>query len=429
MKNVFKFLILGMMTVAFYAVATPSIFAQATVEECEAVYQKFLANRKGPELDKYKTAIASGKEYLEKCGTLDGQEKVKEYVAAQLPKVVEIVRIKELETRFNDGVPNKKWDDAIASGKDLIASNRPYAFDVVLTIASIGYDNAVASPPVDKYNGDAITYAKMALQQIEGGKTSEDWGFFQYSYKTKECPDGKLNTTGWMNYTIGYIMYVRQKQNKEAVPYLYKATQVGCETKTFSEAYRLIGAWYLDEAIKLNNKRLELIKAAGDQDTDETKTILALQKGYADRAIDAYARAFKIASANKIATQTYKDSLYKKMQDLYKFRYDDKLDGIDQYIAGVMSKPFPDPTTAITPVVEETATTTPTTSSIPTNTATDATSTDTRPRTATTTATTAKPATTAVKPATTAVKPATTAATTTTKKAPAKKPIKKKGTR
>ena len=417
------------MLFAFGAISTLSTFAQGTLEECQPIYEKFLADRKTtadiPGLDK---AIASGKEFLEKCGkTADLEAQIK-YVTNQVTKFEETRKQKDLEENlykpFNASVPAKDWDKAFSLGKQVIALN-PDFVDVMLVLASIGFDNSTATPPVDKFNGDAINMAKMAIQKMEENKpsTTGDYGAFTYRYKTPTCADGKVNATGWMNFTIGSITYYRLKNLKDSLPYLYKASQVGCETKNFPDIYRMIGAWYLEEAIKINTKRLEAIKAAADQDTDETKAMLALQKGYADRSIDAYARAYKLATSPGIkTTEDYKKALYTKMNELYTFRYD-KTDGIDAYIANVNSKPFPDPASAITPVVEEPTTATTPTSLVMPSSETNNTNAvaETRPRTA--------PEKTVVA-STPAAATETTAKTVIAKKAPAKKPVtKKKGTR
>ena len=54
----------------------------------------------------------------------------------------------------------------------------------------------------------------------------------------------------------------------------------------------------LEEAIRIDGERDAKVKEAGNKDTEETLAMLGLQKGYADRAIDAYARAYKLAKAN-----------------------------------------------------------------------------------------------------------------------------------
>jgi hypothetical protein len=153
-----------------------------------------------------------------------------------------------------------------------------------------------------------------------------------------------------MNYTVGYIMYNRQDKKKDALPFLYKSTQLNSATKNFPESYRQIGAWYLDEAIRIDTERTTKITAAGNKDTEETLALLGTQKGYAERSIDAYARAYRIASASPQTAKEYKDALYTKLKELYAFRYDGKTTGIDEFVAGVMSKPMPDPTTTVTPV-------------------------------------------------------------------------------
>jgi hypothetical protein len=200
-----------------------------------------------------------------------------------------------------------------------------------------------------------------------------------------------------MNYTIGYIMFYRQGMKKEALPFLYKATQLTSGTKTNPEVYRTIGSYYVDEFIKMDTDRVAKIKAAGDQDTDETKTILALQKGYADRAVEAYARAYKIASTDP-KDKAFRDSLLNRVKELYSIRFNKNMSGFDAYLAGVMSKPFTDPSVAVTPVVEAaTATTTPAT-----------------PTTMTTPTETVKPATAAGSGGTAATSTTTVKSTTTT---------------
>src|SRR5437899_983034 len=101
------------------------VVAQATDDDCNAGYEKFLANRNGPELDKYKLALTTGKDYISKCGELEGRGETKSFVAKLIPKIDEKVRITELESRFMRAVPAKDWADAIASGKELIAANHP----------------------------------------------------------------------------------------------------------------------------------------------------------------------------------------------------------------------------------------------------------------------------------------------------------------
>lgn len=428
------------MLAAFGAISVTSTFAQ-TVEECEAIYQKFLKDRKGPEIPQFEAAVASGKEYLEKCGKLEGQEEVLKYVTAQVPKVEAALSAKiderDIYKPFNESVPKKDWATAFRTGKLVIGKN-PDDVDVPLVLASIGFDLSVANPPVDTFNNDAINMAKTALQKMEQGKGSGtgNFGAFVYTYKTKDCADGKTNATGWMNYTIGNIMFTRMNQKKEALPYFYKATQVGCDTKDrIANVYRTIGSWYVDEFKRLEGDKNAAYEALTKLKTDDPgfadaekkyKDLVALQKGYMERVMDAYARAYNAAVKAK-ETPAFSNGLLNRAKEFYTFR-NGKPEGFDAWLAGVNGKPFADPTVAVTPIVEAESTTAPTAMTTATDSGNNSTAADTRPRTAPATAT--KTATTTTTTNGTKAATTTTATTKTTKKAPAKKPApKKKGTR
>ena len=444
MKTIYRVLVLGILMVAFTAVTVTPSFAQDPQEEKVALYKKYTDNYGGT-LPQMEIAIEAGKQYIEKYGANEDDKDQVNYLKGAIPKLEETVKKikannikKDRFNRFDTAVKSNKIADIFSVGKEIIA-NEPadsaIAFDATIFLASLGYDQAVKKD--DTYNNETINFAKTVIQKVESGQTSENFGAYQYQYKNKEYPDGKNNTLGWMNYSIGYIMYYRQDKVKDSLTYFYKATQLNSATKGFSDIYRIFGLWYLEEALRIDKDRLAKIAAANNKDTDETLALLALQKGYADRSIDAYARAYNIASAKgSIATKEYKDALYSRLQDLFKFRFDDKITGIDAYVSTVKNKPMPDPATPVTPVVAAT----PTTATItpPATTTTTTKPPATTPTKPATTPTTTKPATTPTKPTSTTTTTKTdnnsvTEATTTkpTKsKTPAKKPVaKKKATR
>jgi len=430
MKTLTKFLTLGLMLAAFAGISVSSATAQ-TVEECEAIYQKFLAGRRGPEIPQYEASVAAGDEYLSKCSTLQGQEEVLKYVNTQLPKVKVALGGKiderDIYTPFNKSVPAKDWATAFQKGKLVIGKN-PDDVDVPLVLASIGFDLSVANPAVDTYNADAISMAKLALQKMEEGKGSGtgNFGAFVYTYKTTVCADGKTNATGWMNYTIGNIMYYRMNQKKEALPYLYRATQVGCETKEkIAGIYRTIGNYYIDEFKRLETEKnaaydvLTKLPSTTDPafpDAEKKyKDLVALQKGYMERVMDAVARAYKVA-VNAKEPAAYQNAQLTLAKQFYGFRNGETPKVPFESWLSSLPTSFPDPTSAVAPIVEAEPTTAPT--AMTTTETPASTGTDTRARTVAT-GTSADKTTTAT----------TTAAKTTTK-APAKKPAaKKKGTR
>ena len=426
MKIILRALMLGVLMTAFTAAPT---FAQDPQAEKTALYEKYTKNYAGT-IDQKKIAIAAAQEYIEKYGANADDKQQVDYFKTALPPLQKLVDDaaklaagQALYARFNKAAEAGSWDDAYAGGREILALNPD--LDVMIFLGSVGYDESLKNPANNKYNADTINYAKMAIQNLEAGKTTQNYGVYRYTFSgDKAFPNAKENTLGWLNYNIGYLMYFSQNQKKEAVPYLYKATQYNATPKTFPIVYQAIGATYFDEAKRLSQESENMAKAAGDKDTDQSKAAYALAKGYADRAIDAYARAYKVAGANPATKKEYKDGLYKVLQDLYKFRYDGKTDGLDAFVATVMNKPFVNPTTPVTPVVETTTTTTTAKSSMSgaTNSTVDA------APTAGMNNTTSK---TTVKTTTTGTNGATTKTTTTTKtKTTVKKPApKKKGTR
>lgn len=373
MKTILRVLTLGLILTATMAV---SVFAQdvcTEVEAKQALYKQFTDNYAGT-LDQKKTAVTAGEKYVAIYGTCADDKAIVDYLNSNIPAMKKFIddttkknSTTALYKRFDTAIDSGNTAEILASGKEILAGE-PDFLDVNLTLASAGFDQSVANPPNDTYNDQTLNYSKAAIAQLEANKTSKtgDYGVKKYSYKTKEF-GGKENALGLMNYNIGYILYYRQgKDNpakkKEALPYFYKATQYNAFSKTDPFVYQTIGAWYLDQAIKLDADRLAKVKAANNTDTPETLEILAMQKGYADRSIDAYARAYKLANAGTDKARA--TALYDKLKQLYAFRYDNKTEGIDAYVATVLNKPLPDPTTEITPVKEQTpaaATTTSTT--------------------------------------------------------------------
>jgi hypothetical protein len=92
-------------------------------------------------------------------------------------------------------------------------------------------------------------------------------------------------------------------------------------------------------------------KAKKDADI---KAKIAMLNGTAERALDAYGRAYSLAKANP-KTKPYADTLYKRLQTIYDIRFN-KSTGLDEYIASTTAKPMPDPATAIAPVTDAEAT-------------------------------------------------------------------------
>lgn len=405
---------------AIVALGAVSGFGQNPCEDTAgmaALDAKFRENYGKKEIALRKTAVDAGKQYIDKYGACPDSKDFVDYLKNYLPGMETKIAADEkqiakeaLYNRFNNSVKTSTFDETYASGKEILAKE-PEQLDVIISLGSIGYDESYKAN--FKYNDETLRFAKQAIAALEGGKTSSTYGLYQWSYKNKD------NALGWLNYTIGYIYQVAQKNKKEALPYLYKATQANSETKKNPIPYELIGGYYFDELNKITAEITEAAKGQNPTDTEEVakqkvdaiKAKVALANGTAERAIDAFARAYTLA-APTAAAKPYKDKMYKNLQDAYKLRFA-KADGLDSWIAGSVAKPMPSPLTAVTPIFDpEPVTTTTTTSTTP------------APASP---STTAKPAgTTTVKPAAPGVKPATPVNGKAKPQAKVKKPVAKR---
>ncbi len=382
MNKFLRVLGLGLM-IATFAFAG---FAQEPTRE--TVYAKYTENFQGPEVTKLQVALDAAKEYVAKFNTPDDKAQV-DYFNEAIPTLEQaIAKMKEgvkaqeeskqwyaLLGDFAKNVNGKNWAQAYSTGKQALDKQFTYLdngpltsetvkgqkLDIAIILGVMGFDRAAEKN--DTFNNESLTYLRQAVQQIESGQSTKNFGLLDgYVLKDKD------NALGLLNYYIGYIMYYRQKKEQEALPYFYKATQSKSASQDISDIYRAIGFNYYDRIAQLDKDRLAKIAANNNADNDETLALLAQEKGIADRGIDAYARALKVAMANPKTTQEYKDGLRSSLEEIYKFRYD-KTDGLDAYLNTVTNKPFVNPTTPIQPVVEEkkvettTTTTSPNTSS------------------------------------------------------------------
>jgi hypothetical protein len=325
----------------------PPTATRYSKQACQAVYQKYTDNYRGT-LEQRKIALASGREFLDKCGDDPEHAEIISYLESKLPALEKRIILEEAVERFNEATKNPKninAEEAFASGREILEQTPDY-IDVMLALASIGFDKAVAAPPIDTYNTDTIKYAKEAIRKIEAGVTSPQYGSWSYIYKTKG------NAVAWMNYIIGYIMYNRQNMKKQAVPFLYKATQYDSGSlKNNPILFQLIGDYYRDDYNRLDDQRVVLASEATGKTPEEMKPLIdkarelfRLQKAYGERMFDAYARAYILADKDK----AYRSALYNDLKVLYTFLFDGRTDGLDEYITDITNKSLQNPAKEVT---------------------------------------------------------------------------------
>jgi hypothetical protein len=437
MKNTLKILLPGALALAF--VAAPSVVpmavaqdttaaaaaSQCNADENAALYKKFT--------DTYKTnkdtAYQAAKDYIAKCGSDAENAAQVKYLQNWITK-----RDKEIEDfkkgeeqlanakRCTDPITSAlnakaaaeraKFAPEVFSGCQQYASKEPNNPTPYLFPVDIGFKLAAASPAINTHNDQTIALAKQAIQKIESnGFGDVKWA--DYDYKSKE------DALAWLNYYIGFITFNNLSgKEADAVPYLYKSLQYNSDIKSKPLPYYAIGFNYRTQY----NKAVQDFQAktqGATEVTEEMKRDLGMQKALADRAIDAFARAYAVAKADSKLPPAASAARLKDLEQMYKIRNKDQTAGMDALVASIMSKPLPDPSSPVTPVIEDTPTTTTgstaavtpatETKSSAASTSGNGNGTATRERTTagSTTTTTAKPeaAKPATKPATTPKKP------------------------
>jgi hypothetical protein len=192
----------------------------------------------------------------------------------------------------------------------------------------------------------------MSIADLQSGKEFKTIGVDPYNYKTKE------DAIGYLNYYIGYILAVDKKDKKQSADYLFKASQTTSPAAKDPYLYQLLGLYYIDEFNKYTED-LDAKKAAVNTTDPEdvqaqkvaaVKAAVAQVNGAAERALDAYARAYNNTPKDE-KNKTYRDGLYKKLQEIYSIRFG-KQDGLDAWIATTSAKPLSNPSTPIAPVFD-----------------------------------------------------------------------------
>lgn len=369
MKKMFRALVPGILATLVLTTGSVSIFAQddacSDIEANQALYKKYTDNHEGKitreNIADKEMAVQAAKEYVDRYSPCSDFSAQVNYLKKAGPNLDE--RVTKAKERFAKEDRRNAFDNAVKSGNTSqifsagaeILKYEPEFIDVKIVLASVGLDEAAAKKN-DTYNNETIGYANQVIGDINRDVKSltGNWGAFKYEYKTKE------NTLGWMNYTLGMIKFYRQKKEDEGLEYFYKATQYDSETKDQAFIYSLIGDKYSREVAKLSEKIVATFKANENKESFESKSLEALLRGYLDRAIDAYAKAYQLnKKKNDAASLKAAANLYESLKTLYKVRYEtvdnpmtdeQVVAGLDTYVATVQNKSLPSPNSEVQPV-------------------------------------------------------------------------------
>jgi len=318
--------ILALPTAAHNAIAQPdnAVQDQCSVDSKNAQYKIFTDNFKNAQDKAYEAA----KKYLA-CpadNADEGQQKIIAYLKNFVTKYEEAdKKIKFRTLLYKD----KKYPEAYALGKEMLTAE-PDNLRVLVDLGANGYliaNNASLS-------AEALDYAKRALAQLDAGKTVEDWAPLE----------SKDVAVAYLNYTIGALTL--QSDPAGALKSLIKAAQFETPLKKSPYTYAYIAGAYETGPYAKQSADYKTMYAGKDE-TPESKLALANINQLIDRMIDGYARAVALAGNDPNFAQP-KTAWNESLTNWYKYRNNNTTTGMDQLLAGILSKPLPPEPTPLT---------------------------------------------------------------------------------
>ncbi len=307
----------------------PGTSAQETDDEVKVnTYKKFVENREPNPAVAYEAA----KEYMRRYGKEDDQ--YTRYFKVWIPAYEDDERARKLaaekedrEQRLLQAITQKRFADAYAQARQVLNDDATN----VKVLIPLGYSAVIATieSKNESFNAEAALYARRALQLIESGKAPDSWSPF----KNKE------DVLASLNYAIG--VYLHKSSPEDAIASLIKAAQIDSDRKTAPSTYYYLAVAYQSGPYKKLSADYGA-RFANKPETPESKAALDNLNKVVDKIIDAYARAVALAG-NDPQTQRAKAAWMQPLTNFYKFRHESSDAGLNEFIAGVLTRPLPQP--------------------------------------------------------------------------------------
>ena len=325
MKNALRLLALAALVTVFalpaYAqdtAATPAATPTGPCAEAEAkatLYGKFRENF-NKTAEQQKVAYESGKEYLSKYGscTEAADQQIIKYIQNWITKY-EKATLEFNCTKAVNETPAQAFA-ACAPYRDANADN----LKVYLMLVAAGLKNVQAKN--NSTNAEAANAARRALQLVEQGKTSDVWAPFT----------GQPEAAPGLNYYIGF--FTLENSPAEAANYLLKAAQSNSSFSKEPTTYDFLAASYINGEYKTLAAEYKA-KYEGKEATPESEALFNRISAVTNRIVDAYARAAALTPAGAA-----RDGRRTKLLPWYKQLHDGSEAGLNELIAGVLSKPI-----------------------------------------------------------------------------------------
>ena len=293
---------------------------QCTPENRQALYAEFLKMRTTDQPKAFDLA----KKYLACAPTgqaTEPEQKIIDYLKKFSSAYETALRKIRLRVLLYD---ERKYVEAYELGRQVLATER----DNLKVLVDLGANGYLVAPFKNaQLTNEAAEYAKRALQLIESGKTVDDWAPLA----------NKDIAVAYLNYTIGTLAL--EKDPSAALKHLINAVQFETPLKKSPYTYAYIaGAYETGPYAKLSAQYTN--RYSNQDESQESKLMLANINQLVDRIIDAYGRAVALAG-NGVQFAKPKAAWLESLTTFYKYRHNDSDTGLSEFITTVLGKPLP----------------------------------------------------------------------------------------
>lgn len=284
--------------------------------EKESLYAKWTDYKRNPNPEQQRFAYPTAKEYLRRWGgETDAETKeVKKWVAEYERQMY----TRDMYTAYGA----KSYAKVFELGRPALKSDADNFVALGLMVEA-AHDNSLAGK--SEFNVEAADYARRAIKLLEDGKVSK--------------PDPFKNmdvARGFLNFALGN--FVKDEKPAEAAAAYEKAVKTDSPYHTDPSAYHRLGVSILKgEFAQLSNEYNE--KFGGKRSSPEQTAMLNRITHLIEQTIDAYARA--VALSSKPEQKDARDKILSQLTALYKNVHNNSDAGLNELIAGVLSKPIP----------------------------------------------------------------------------------------
>jgi len=297
--------------------AKPNTVVQETDDEVKvAVYRRFVDNRvPNPSL-----AYEAAKEYVRRYVKEDDE------YTRYLKTWIDAYEKDDREQRLLQAIyGDKNFAVGYGLARQVLGDNP----DNLKALIALGYGGYLANTTAknETFNADSVKYAQRAIQLLESGRAADVWEPFK----------NKDDALASLHYAVGFMEL--KARPEETISRLLRVVQIESDLKKTASTYFLLAVAY--EKGPYQKLSADYSKRFANQpETPESKALLENINKMIDKIIDAYARAVAL-TGNDPQHQASKAEWTKHVTELYKFRHEGSDAGLNEFIAGVLSKPLP----------------------------------------------------------------------------------------